>query len=190
MAALETQPWKVRLWGALCVAIVGITLIVAQLWRSDLLSHSARSNADSTRTAQDLILRHKCGSCHTLKTAGLSLNGKVGPDLSHQALRERSDRWLDRQLTDPESIPDSEVVHGFEGTQKLMPSFAQMTDSERAKLIDFLQRLRQDAAAADSLARSLSGAGRKERPENLYDLWPTRFLETLVPVEGKPAQAK
>ena len=141
MASRETQAWKVRLWGVLCAGILGITLIVAVLWQSDLRSRS-RTQSDSTRMAQDLILRHKCGSCHTLQTAKLSLSGKVGPDLSHQALRQRSDQWLDCQLTDPESIPDSEVVAGFEGTQEFMPSFAQMTESERALLIDFLQRLR------------------------------------------------
>ena len=90
-----------------------------------------------------VIERMGCGSCHTLQAAGLDLRGQVGPDLTKQGARGRSDEWLRRQLLDPTSIPDEEVVPGFEGMQVVMPSYDRvLSDEEVEALIAFLQSLK------------------------------------------------
>jgi mono/diheme cytochrome c family protein len=92
--------------------------------------------------AIEVIRRMGCGSCHTLKAAGLDLDGQVGPDLTRQAERGRSAEWLRRQLTDPTSIPDGEVVPGFEGMQPVMPSYGrQLSEQELDVVIEFLRSL-------------------------------------------------
>ncbi|GEM_PF-6013790 len=90
-----------------------------------------------------VIERMGCGSCHTLQAAGLDLRGQVGPDLTKQGARGRTDEWLRRQLLDPTSIPDGEVVPGFEGMQVVMPSYDRvLSDEEVEALIAFLQSLK------------------------------------------------
>lgn len=83
-----------------------------------------------------------CGSCHTLQAAGLNFTAIVGPDLTHEGRRNRSAEWLMRQLTDPTSIPDAEVVKGFAGKQAIMPSLRHLRQEELQALIEFLQSLK------------------------------------------------
>ncbi len=100
---------------------------------------------EKVERAKALIQRLGCGSCHALyaPSIGLVLTGTVGPDLTFEGRRGRSDEWLWRQLTNPTSIPDAEVVPGFEGLQKVMPSYDRvLRDEELALLVEFLQSLR------------------------------------------------
>jgi cytochrome c1 len=98
------------------------------------------SKADE-ELAKSVIRNSDCGLCHTLQARGLNLTGKIGPDLSEQAHRDRSPRWLKEQITNPVSIPDHEVVPGFEGKQKLMPKFNRTSDRELNAVIEFLRSL-------------------------------------------------
>ena len=98
------------------------------------------SKADE-ELAKSVIRNSECGLCHTLQARGLNLTGKIGPDLSEQAHRDRSPRWLKEQITNPVSIPDHEVVPGFEGKQKLMPKFNRTSDRELNAVIEFLRSL-------------------------------------------------
>jgi len=91
--------------------------------------------------AKSVIVGQSCGSCHTLKASGLDLNGQVGPDLSAAGGRGRSDEWLRAQLINPVSIPDEEVVEGFEGMQAVMPSYGALSEEEIVSVIAFLQSL-------------------------------------------------
>jgi cytochrome c1 len=91
--------------------------------------------------AKRVILNNECGLCHTLQARGLNLKGKIGPDLTQQAHRDRSPQWLQGQLTNPISIPDHEVVPGFEGKQKLMPQFNRTSERELNAVIEFLRSL-------------------------------------------------
>ena len=91
--------------------------------------------------AKRMIRNNECGLCHTLQARGLNLTGKIGPDLTEQAHRDRSPQWLKEQLTNPVSIPDHEVVPGFEGKQKLMPKFNRTSDRELNAVIEFLRSL-------------------------------------------------
>jgi len=107
-----------------------------------LESHAdVRLSKSDEETAKRVIRNNECGLCHTLQARGLNLNGKIGPDLTQQAHRDRSPQWLQGQLTNPISIPDHEVVPGFEGKQKLMPKFNRTSERELNAVIEFLRSL-------------------------------------------------
>ncbi len=107
-----------------------------------LESHAdVRLSKSDEEMAKRVIRNNECGLCHTLQARGLNLTGKIGPDLSQQAHRDRSPQWLQGQLTNPVSIPDHEVVPGFEGKQKLMPRFNRTSERELNAVIDFLRSL-------------------------------------------------
>lgn len=92
--------------------------------------------------AKRLLQTEGCSACHTLKAASVNFTGNVGPDLTAEGLRNRTDEWLHRQITNPPSIPDSEVVPGFAGKQAIMPPFNKFSDQAMAALIGFLQSLK------------------------------------------------
>ncbi len=107
-----------------------------------LESHAdVRLSKSDEEMAKRVIRNNECGLCHTLQARGLNLTGKIGPDLTQQAYRDRSPQWLQGQLTNPISIPDHEVVPGFEGKQKLMPQFNRTSERELNAVIDFLRSL-------------------------------------------------
>ena len=107
-----------------------------------LESHAdVRLSKSDEEMAKRVIRNNECGLCHTLQARGLNLNGKIGPDLTQQAHRDRSPQWLQGQLTNPISIPDHEVVPGFEGKQKLMPKFNRTSERELNAVIEFLRSL-------------------------------------------------
>ena len=107
-----------------------------------LESHAdVRISKSDEEMAKRVIRNNECGMCHTLQARGLNLRGKIGPDLTLQAHRDRSPQWLQGQLTNPISIPDHEVVPGFEGKQKLMPQFNRTSERELNAVIEFLRSL-------------------------------------------------
>ncbi len=107
-----------------------------------LESHAdVRLSKSDEEMAKRVIRNNECGLCHTLQARGLNLKGKIGPDLTQQAHRDRSPQWLQGQLTNPISIPDHEVVPGFEGKQKLMPKFNRTSERELNAVIEFLRSL-------------------------------------------------
>lgn len=109
-------------------------------------------NGDERFARAKAILREQgCGSCHTIQARGLDFTGQVGPDLTHEGERGRSDAWLRKQLTDPTSIPDEEVVDGFEGMQSTMPSYGRrLSEEDLDTLVRFLQSLEGPAREADA----------------------------------------
>ncbi len=123
------------------VAILCFSTIVSQ--SSCLLESRADQGPISSRDrlAKAIIVTHKCGTCHTLAARGVSLAGSVGPDLSQEGRRGRSNAWLRQQLVAPRSIPDHEVVAGFEGKQRLMPPL-DVSETELDALVEFLNSLR------------------------------------------------
>ena len=119
-----------------------VVTILALLTSGCLESRADRrqSRADE-ELAKRVILSRDCGSCHTLQARNLNLTGKVGPDLTRQGQRGRSPDWLRQQITNPSSIPDHEVVPGFEGKQKFMPVVDRVSDRELNVLVEFLRTL-------------------------------------------------
>lgn len=125
------------------LTFAGLCVLAILSQSSCLLESLADQGPESSRdrVAKAIIVTHKCGTCHTLTARGLRLDGSVGPDLSREGLRGRSDQWLRRQLVSPREIPDHEVVAGFEGKQRLMPPL-RLTDPELDALVEFLNDLR------------------------------------------------
>lgn len=74
-----------------------------------------------------------CIGCHTVGGSG----GKVGPDLTNEALRNRSRAWLVQQLNDPKSHDSTSV----------MPSFESLTTAQENSLVDYLMSLGADSGA-------------------------------------------
>ncbi len=120
-----------------------ITVSMVALFSSACLESHAdvRLSKTDEELAKRMIRNNECGLCHTLQARGLNLLGEIGPDLTEQAHRNRSSQWLKEQLTNPVSIPDHEVVPGFEGKQKLMPRFNRTSDRELNAVIEFLRSL-------------------------------------------------
>ncbi len=120
-----------------------ISVSMLALFSSDCMESHAdfRLSKSDEELAKRVIRNNECGLCHTLQARGLNLTGKIGPDLTEQAHRDRSPQWLQGQLTNPVSIPDHEVVPGFEGKQKLMPKFNRTSERELNAVIEFLRSL-------------------------------------------------
>ena len=123
---------------ALLISVSMLTLFSSACLESH--ADGRLSEADE-ELAKRVIRNNECGLCHTLQARGLNLTGKIGPDLTEQAHRDRSSQWLKEQITNPVSIPDHEVVPGFEGKQKLMPKFNRTSDRELNAVIEFLRSL-------------------------------------------------
>jgi cbb3-type cytochrome oxidase cytochrome c subunit len=125
------------------VGIGIVTFSILALLTSGCIESRAdrrQSRADE-ELARRVILSGNCGSCHSLQARGFDLTGRVGPDLTRQGRRGRSPDWLRRQITRPTSIPDHEVVPGFEGKQKFMPVVDLASDRELNALVEFLRSL-------------------------------------------------
>ena len=98
--------------------------------------------SDQFAVAKEIIRQQSCGSCHTIQARGLDLAGRVGPDLTNEGDRDRTDEWLRQHLVEPTSIPDAEVLEGFEGMQSTMPSYGRrLSDEQIGRLVAFLQSL-------------------------------------------------
>jgi len=98
----------------------------------------------SGEEAEEIIKKLNCGLCHSLKTKNLNLKGRIGPDLTNESLRNRTEEWLEKQLIEPHSIPDNEVAKGFKGKQKLMPSYKNRLSKDELKvLVSYLKNLKE-----------------------------------------------
>lgn len=84
---------------------------------------------------QQLFASTGCTACHTVHGQG----GAVGPNLSREGLRRRSDEWQKQHLKDPLSV----YVGGpTTGIQWPMPSYARLSEGELDALVAYLQSLR------------------------------------------------
>lgn len=131
-----------RLWAGKMSIGSTVILLTGCILSLFLLAWPADRGLDAEQElAKAVMVANQCGSCHTLQARGLELTGKVGPDLSRQAHRRRSQEWLRRHLADPDSIPVEEVAEGFEKKKGLMPGFARLSDRERTAVVRFLRSL-------------------------------------------------
>ncbi|OGD21897.1 MAG: hypothetical protein A2W03_10955 [Candidatus Aminicenantes bacterium RBG_16_63_16] len=89
-----------------------------------------------------------CLACHMLEGQG----GKVGPDLSDEASRNRSPEWLAEQIRNPKSHNPASV----------MPPFSGLTDAQIQSLVDYLMGLKAGAGVTPQAAASEPGAQQHE----------------------------
>lgn len=131
-----------RLPIALLISLTA-SIILALFLTSCLDTRADQRLAPELETlAKEVIADNNCGRCHALQARGLNLTGKVGPNLTREARRNRSPEWLRKQLTDPTSINAAEVLPHYRGKQHLMPSFEHLTQQELTALVEFLRTLR------------------------------------------------
>ena len=90
------------------------------------------SAAGSAQAGKDLYEHQECVACHAVNGQG----GKLGPDLSDEAARGRSDEWLRGQIRDPKSHNPNSV----------MPAFKSLSDRQVNDLVAYLQSLGKTGA--------------------------------------------
>jgi mono/diheme cytochrome c family protein len=88
-------------------------------------AHTAMSNKGIVQYGRTLYRQESCFMCHQLNGDG----GKIGPDLTVEGTRGRSDEWLISHFKNPTAyIPGS-----------VMPPFRNLTDEQLKALTAFLQ---------------------------------------------------
>ena len=89
------------------------------------------------KRGKELIFNNGCIVCHRIN--GIAQGGAVGPNLTHESLRRRSDEWQRRHLIDPVSVYMGGEL--LEAETWMMPSFGQLPQDELEALVAFLQSL-------------------------------------------------
>ena len=90
-----------------------------------------KSQPELISYGRKLYLQEGCMGCHQLDGDG----GKVGPDLTLEGTRRRSDEWLIGHFKDPSAYTPGSV----------MPSFSHLTNDQLQALTRFLQNERGSA---------------------------------------------
>jgi ubiquinol-cytochrome c reductase cytochrome b subunit len=103
---------------------------------SDQASGTAATPAEGARLFDTL----GCIGCHTVGGKG----GKIGPDLSDEGSRNRSQGWIADQIRNPKSH--------FPNT--VMPSFSDLKDSQVHSLVAYLSGLTEGGGSAPQPATS------------------------------------
>ncbi len=83
---------------------------------------------------QQLFASNGCIGCHIVGKQG----GPIGPNLTHEALRGRSDVWQLEHLKDPISVY---VLGSTENIQWIMPKFGHLAGEDLKALVVYLQSL-------------------------------------------------
>jgi cbb3-type cytochrome oxidase cytochrome c subunit len=86
---------------------------------------------------KELFQSQGCIGCHTIN--GIAAGGQIGPNLTHEALRLRTDEWQLRHLINPVSVY---VLGEPEGISWIMPSYRQLSEEDLKALVAFLQSLK------------------------------------------------
>ena len=96
-----------------------------------------RFTPDQVERGKLLFQQQGCIGCHTIN--GIYPGGPVGPNLTHEAQRRRSDEWQLRHLLNPVSVY---VIGEAKGTSWIMPSYEKLPREDLEALVAFLQSLK------------------------------------------------
>jgi nitric oxide reductase subunit C len=88
---------------------------------------SAQASASPQLAGSRIYLAQSCNTCHAIRGSG----GTLAPDLTHVGSR-RSEDWILQQLNNPLKY----------NVQSVMPSFAQLSESDKQQLADYLVSLK------------------------------------------------
>jgi mono/diheme cytochrome c family protein len=114
-----------------------------------LLMKEAAKPVDPIAYGRLLYRQEGCFMCHQLDGSG----GKLGPDLSVEATRNRSDAWLMGHFREPATYTKGSI----------MPSFKNLTEDQLQALVVFLQSRRGPVAVpADARSRAASGTAARK----------------------------
>jgi len=86
------------------------------------------------QAGSELFQTQGCTACHRIGATG----GNIGPDLSDEGLKGKTAEWLTEQLRDSKSHNPASI----------MPSFAALGNEKIGNLVEFLQSLKAESAAA------------------------------------------
>ena len=96
-----------------------------------------RFTPDQVERGKLLFQQQGCIGCHAIN--GIYPGGPVGPNLTHEAQRRRSDEWQLQHLKDPLSVY---VINGTEGATWVMPAYPNLPPEDLEALVAFLQSLK------------------------------------------------
>jgi len=92
----------------------------------------------------ELFQSQGCIGCHSATTIDLPLTGgAIGPNLSYEAHRDRSDEWQKEHLQNPHSVyvmgePNTQVICSV---SNCMLSYSSLSDEQLNNLVAFIQSL-------------------------------------------------
>lgn len=86
---------------------------------------------------EELFRAQGCIGCHTVN--GMADGGQLGPNLTHEAQRRRSDEWQLLHLVNPASVY---MIAEDGSVQWIMPSYEQLSQEDLRALVAFLQSLK------------------------------------------------
>lgn len=98
------------------------------------LQISERFTKEMIDKGASLFASNGCIGCHVVGKQG----GPLGPNLTHEALRGRSDEWQLEHLKDPLSVY---VLGSTEGIAWIMPKFNQLSAEDLKALVAYVQSL-------------------------------------------------
>ncbi|MDA8168970.1 MAG: cytochrome b N-terminal domain-containing protein [Nitrospiraceae bacterium] len=93
---------------------------------------------------RQLFRSEGCPACHRINGQG----GTIGPELSGETLAGKSKKWIMDQIRNPKS----------HNPNSIMPSFADLSDSQLSALADYLLSLQQKTAAPPRTIAEAAGA--------------------------------
>jgi mono/diheme cytochrome c family protein len=97
-----------------------------------------RFTVDQVERGKLVFQQRGCIGCHAIN--GIAPGGPVGPNLTHEALRKRTDEWQLQHLINPVSV----YVAGElpQGATWIMPPYGQLSREDLEALVAFLQSLK------------------------------------------------
>ncbi len=97
---------------------------------------NARFGEAMVERGQQLYTQQGCVGCHNIN--GIAPGGNVGPNLTHEGRRGRSDAWQLQHLKHPLSV----YVEGEPQGSWQMPGYSQLPEDDIKAIVAFLQSLR------------------------------------------------
>ncbi|MBI1729891.1 cytochrome c [Candidatus Acetothermia bacterium] len=96
---------------------------------------------DQVKRGQELFMNNGCIGCHTVN--GVAKGGSIGPNLTHESERKRSDEWELDHLKQPYSVY---VIGSADNVicrlSTCMPGFGSLSPEDLKALVAFLQSLK------------------------------------------------
>jgi mono/diheme cytochrome c family protein len=115
----DTETWEVARF------VKALPEINANAARRQQQSADGMTHAELRQLGRELIQREACQRCHLLHGSG----ARIGPDLTVEWARGRTDEWLIGHFQDPKAFTKT----------SLMPSFSHLSEVELRALVAFLQ---------------------------------------------------
>ena len=146
------RPLAMEAWAIIVIVYVALTVAGATSKPEGLESPAPATQPAPTATpaapaapltagaqaGKELFQTQGCTACHRIGATG----GNIGPDLSGEGLKGRTQEWMITQITNPRAHDPKSV----------MPPFAALGNEKTGNLVEFLQSLKAESAASKGAA--------------------------------------